>query len=208
MADIFDEINEELKRDRAQVLWAKYGKYVISAAAAVVLAVGLSQGYAAWTKNQIENAATSYQAALQTDDVAAALETSLSGLTDGYAMLAQFRIAAARADAGDAIGAEQTYLAISTDKSVGALYQQAAILLSVMNAGDGAAIADLQARLAPLITAAGAWQGLALELSAGLDLQAGNISAAQAKLDQLLALPEIPSDLRQRVRRLTTALKG
>ena len=37
MADIFDEIDEELKRDRTQELWTKYGKYVIAAAAAVVL---------------------------------------------------------------------------------------------------------------------------------------------------------------------------
>ncbi len=44
MADIFDEIDEDLKRDRAQELWARYGKFVIAAAAAVVLAVGSLQG--------------------------------------------------------------------------------------------------------------------------------------------------------------------
>ena len=60
MADIFDEIDEELKRDRAQVLWAKYGKYVLSAAAAIVLVVGASQGYNAWTKQQVETAALTH----------------------------------------------------------------------------------------------------------------------------------------------------
>lgn len=34
MADIFDEIDEELKQDRAKQVWARYGKYVIAAAAA------------------------------------------------------------------------------------------------------------------------------------------------------------------------------
>ena len=29
MADIFDEIDEDLKRDQMQVLWARYGKIVI-----------------------------------------------------------------------------------------------------------------------------------------------------------------------------------
>ncbi len=29
MADIFDEIEEELKQDRLNSLWAKYGKYLI-----------------------------------------------------------------------------------------------------------------------------------------------------------------------------------
>ena len=30
MADIFDEINEELKQDRMTALWRRYGKYVIA----------------------------------------------------------------------------------------------------------------------------------------------------------------------------------
>ena len=43
MADIFDEIDEELKQDRAKQVWARYGKYALSAAAAVVLGIGASQ---------------------------------------------------------------------------------------------------------------------------------------------------------------------
>lgn len=208
MADIFDEIDEELKRDRTQILWAKYGKYVISAVVAVIAAVALSQGYASWTKSQIEQAATNYDAALKADDVGAALETALPSLTDGYAMLAKFRAAAAKADADDMIGAEQAYLALSTDKSIDAFYQQAALLLSVMNAADGANAAELQARLLPLTGAAGGWQGLALEHSAALDLQAGNTAAAKAKLEQVLGLSEIPSDLRQRVARMVNILES
>ena len=34
MADIFDEIDEELKQDRTKELWTRYGKFVIAAAAA------------------------------------------------------------------------------------------------------------------------------------------------------------------------------
>ena len=30
MADIFDEINEELKQDRMTALWQRYGKYAVS----------------------------------------------------------------------------------------------------------------------------------------------------------------------------------
>lgn len=206
MADIFDEIDEELKRDRAQILWAKYGKYVISAAVAVIAAVALSQGYAAWTKSKIEQAATAYNEALKADDIDAALASTLPELTDGYAMLAKFRAAAAKAEAGDQIAAEQAYLALSADSSIDSFYQQAAVLLSVMNAADGAATAELQARLAPLADVAGGWQGLALELSAALDMKAGNRDAAKAKLEQLLDLPEIPSDLRQRAARLVNIL--
>ena len=36
MADIFDEIDEDLKRDQIQILWARYGKIVMAVVAAIV----------------------------------------------------------------------------------------------------------------------------------------------------------------------------
>ena len=52
MADIFDEINEDLKRDQMQELWSRYGKYVIIAVSLVVIGVGTRQGYTAWQDRQ------------------------------------------------------------------------------------------------------------------------------------------------------------
>ena len=52
MADIFDEIDEELKRDRTQELWAKYGKYVIAAAAAVVATPRKSDSHCRQSRRQ------------------------------------------------------------------------------------------------------------------------------------------------------------
>ena len=43
MADIFDEIDEELKKDKAKLLWARYGKFVIAAVAAKVALASDSQ---------------------------------------------------------------------------------------------------------------------------------------------------------------------
>ena len=40
MADVFDEVDEELRRDRAEKLWKKYGAYVMGAAVAIVVAAG------------------------------------------------------------------------------------------------------------------------------------------------------------------------
>ena len=207
MADIFDEIDEELKKDRAQVLWARYGKYLISAVAAVVLAVASAQGYKAWQTSQAETAANAYQAALEADDVAIALNDAIAGLTDGYEMLAQFRIAGEKAVNGDKLDAEMDYLALAEDKSIKPLYQQAALLLSVMNAPDGSDIAALQERLVPLTSVLGPWQGLAIELSAALDLQKGEALAARAKFEAIVALPEISPELRQRAQQMLTILQ-
>ena len=208
MADIFDEIDEDLKRDRAQELWARYGKFVIAAAAAVVLAVGSLQGYKTWTQSRAESAANAYQAALASESVVAALDATLPELTDGYTMLAQFRIAGEKAAAGDLADAETGYLALSKDKSIAPLYQQAALLLSVMSAPAEADTKKLQDRLAPLVSAAGPWQGLAMELSAALDLKTGDRAAAMSKIESLLTLPEISPELRQRANQLLIILKS
>ena len=52
MADIFDEINEELKQDRMTALWQRYGKYVIAFVIAVVAGVSLTQGYSYYTQKR------------------------------------------------------------------------------------------------------------------------------------------------------------
>ena len=208
MADIFDEIDEELKQDRTKELWTRYGKFVIAAAAAVVIGVGASQGYSAFMRSQAETAANLYQQALTSEDSIAALESSLGELTDGYAMLGRFQIAAGLAKAGDMTGAEAGYLAISSDSSVAPLYRDAALLMSAMNAPQGADAGDLQQRIAPLADGAGPWKGLALELSAAFDLQQGRTDAALSKLETIVALAETSPELRQRAARLVDILKS
>ena len=112
MADIFDEIDEELKRDQAKQVWALYGKYVVSAAAAVVLGVGASQGYTAWKHSQAETSANIYSRASR-PVTPLPCSASLGDLTDGYALLGRFRIAAGKAGEGDATAAEGIYLGIA-----------------------------------------------------------------------------------------------
>ena len=64
MADIFDEVNEDLKRDQMQKLWSRFGKYVILAVSIVVLGVGGRQGYTTWHNHQVSTAATASSSAL------------------------------------------------------------------------------------------------------------------------------------------------
>ena len=207
MADIFDEIDEELKRDRTQELWTKYGKYVIGAAAAVVLGVGASQGFNAWTHSQAETSANLYHQVLAADDALTQLQAEAGNMTDGYALLARFQLAAAHALADDLVSAELAYAALAADKTVPALYQQAAQLLAVMNAPAGSDVGALQDSLSSLVEG-GPWQPLALELSAALDLQNGDNAAAIAKLETLINLAETPNELRQRASRLVQVLNS
>ena len=206
MADIFDEIDEDLKRDQMQLLWARYGKIVIVAVAAIVLIVALRQSYSAWQTSKVEASASAYQQALKSDDVVTALEAQLGELTAGYAMLAKFQIAAEQAASDDFLAAEASYLALASDASLDPLYQQAATLLSVMVAPQDADVLALVSRLSDLETAAGPWQAMALETGAGLALRNDNKDAAVAKYKKLVEMADVPTGVRQRAERMIVML--
>ena len=206
MADIFDEINEDLKRDQMQLLWARYGKIVMAAVTAIVLLVALRQGFTIWQASQAEASASAYQKALLSDNVIAALEAQRDQLSDGYAMLAQFQIAAQQAASDNFAAAEATYLALASDSSLDPLYQQAATLLSVMVAPQDADASALTIRLSDLETAAGPLQAMALETGAGLALRNGNKDAAAAKYKILTEMADVPEGMRQRAERMIVML--
>ena len=206
MADIFDEIDEDLKRDQMQLLWARYGKIVMAAVATIVLLVALRQGYIAWQTSQAEASASAYQQALKSDDVVTALEAQRGQLTGGYAMLAQFQIAAEQAASDDFVAAEASYLALASDASLDPLYQQAATLLSVMVAPQDADVSALMARLSDIETAVGPWQAMALETGAGLALRNGNRDAAVAKYKKVVQMADVPTGVRQRAQRMIVIL--
>ena len=132
------------------------------------------------------------------DDVTSSLETAAPELNEGYALLAEFRSAAALAQDGKAAEAEQRYLALAERTDAEQIYRDLALLLSVMHAPQTADAADLQARLEPLASASSSLQGLALEQMVALDLRRGDSAAAIEKLNRLVALTDIPTSLRQR----------
>ena len=208
MADIFDEVNEDLKRDQMQKLWSRLGKYVILVVSIVVLGVGGRQGYTTWQDHKAATAATAYHNALGAGDLKTVLTAELDQLSSGYSMLAKFRIAAAQASAEDYAAAEESYLALSTDPAVKQLYQQAAILLSVMNAPMNRSADELLTRLAVMESQAGPWQAMALEQAAGLALRTGDRRTAVAKYTKLAGLSDAPPGVRQRANQMLKILGG
>ncbi len=208
MADIFDEINEELKQDRMTALWQRYGKYVIAFVIAVVAGVSLTQGYSYYTQKRDARSADVFFNAILSDDELVTLEAAKEELSDGYVLLAEFRLAAALAENDQAAEAEQHYLSIAARDDIQRIYRDIALLLSVMQAPESTQLSDLQIRLDPLISSASPLKGLALEQAAALDVRRGNKAAAIKKLNELVALTDIPASLRQRASQILTVLEN
>ena len=203
--EFINEIDREMREDRWRQLWRRYGVLVIAAALGVVLFVAGRQGFVAWQESSRNSAANAYLAALGSEGPSA-LEGLAAEGGEGYPMLARFQLAVRLVEAGDNAAAEQAYLDLAGDGSIGDYYRDAALILSVMNAGPATAVPEREARLSPLAEGEGPWRYLAGEVLIGLALEHGDRAAASERAARLREIGDLPPDIEQRLRLLETAL--
>lgn len=103
MADIFHEVEEDLRRDQATAIWKKYGTYIIGAVLLLVLVVAAHWGWTKYATNRQMQASADFLSAASTSDLKAR-ETALAKVAaEGgvYGVLARFRLAETAIEAGD-----------------------------------------------------------------------------------------------------------
>ena len=64
MADIFHEVDEEVRRERLQKLWDRYSIYIIALAVLIVASIGAWRGYEYWQAKQAAAAGAQFETAL------------------------------------------------------------------------------------------------------------------------------------------------
>ncbi len=214
MADIFKEVDEDLRRDNAAKVWKKYGALIIGAAVVVILAVAGLQVWRAYDLDQrgkrSDQFATALDAAATGDTVSA--QEALRGLSDptagGYRGLAAFEEARLRADNGDIDGAIVIWDRLAETSSLGESLQAAAVILSVLHQIDTGDAQALRQRLEPLTTEGQAYRAAALELSALLALRQGDQEAARTLYSSIADDRNAPAGARGRATQMLAALKG
>ncbi len=207
MADIFREVDEEVRRDKALDFWKKYQNLLIGLALIVVVATA---GWRFW-ENQRQKAAeetgAKYQAALQLarENKNDEAERAFSQLTrvdqPGYALLARFKVAAATAVRDPAAGAK-AYDLLAADAAVDPVLQDVARLRSAMLLLDGPDASEARRRLEVMSATGGAFRYTARELLAVAALKTNDYEAAGKWLDMLVVDQQTPPDLRQRAEAL------
>lgn len=214
MADIFDEIEEDLRKERAKKLWDRYGWIVVVVAGAIVLGVAGWRGWQWYQAREAAAAADRFLAAAATADrgeARAAIDTfaQLSGdAPAGYRMLARLREAAAKAKAGESAEAVALYQSLAGDASAPPLYREIATLLAVMHQIDTGDPAALAQRLAPLAAPGGAFRFSAQELQAVLAVRRGDREGARTLLEALANNESAPQGVRRRAGEMLAALGG
>jgi len=214
VADIFKEVDEDLRRDNAAKVWKKYGAYMVGAAVAVVLAVAGVQAWRAYDLNRRSKLSDQFAAALESvakGDTAAAQE-ALRQLGDptagGYHSLAALEEARILAKNGDVPGAVAIWDQIAGNSSLGPGLQTAALLLSVLHQIDSGDAPSLRARLEPLTAEGQPYRAAALEMSALLALRQGDTAAARTFYSTIADDRASPPGARARATQMLAAFKG
>ncbi|CAM5766203.1 hypothetical protein LMIY3S_01742 [Labrys miyagiensis] len=203
MTDIFQEVSEDMRRERAQKLWAKYGNYVIGAAAAVVLGVAAFVAYQRYEQQQADAQGARFQSAValaqagKTADAAATLSALAKDGNAGYQTLARFRLAAETATDKLADGIK-AYDTLAADPSVDPLLQGLAKIRAGYLMVDSASYADIAARIEPLAAADQPWRHSAREILGLSAWKAKDLTNAAKWYQAIITDKDVPASLRQR----------
>lgn len=209
MADIFNEIDEDLRRERFGRLWTRYGGFVIGLAVLIVVAVAGWRGYEWWKLKQDQAAGAQFEAAqkLASDGKTAEAEAAFVALekdgTSGYRLLARFRAADELAKT-NAAAAVADYDALAKDPSVSALMQNVAQVRAALLLVDTASLADIEGRMKPLDTPEGAFRHSAREIIGLAQYKAGDYKAATETFTAILNDGQTPPGLRRRAELMRT----
>jgi hypothetical protein len=215
VADIFKEVEEDLRREKLEKLWQRYGRAVIALAVLVVVGTAGSVAWQRYQQHREAQLAEQYGAAIAlsdptTGDLAKA-DAALANITDaggGYGALAALERAAVKAKAGDLDGAGKIYDGLASDSGAPAALRDLARLLKAMRLVDSGDPAALTASLAPLMAPENPWRFSATELTAVLALKSGDQKRATELFTQLADDLAAPSSLRARAAEMAAALKG
>jgi hypothetical protein len=211
VSDIFREIDEELRRDNLLKLWARYGRYIIAAAAVALVVAG---GVVAWREHQLtERRAQSSRYAgaltLARDGKgadAAKVFAAIAQEGGGYAVLASFEEAALLAKSGDPSAAIADYDRIAATGDLDPGLRGLALLLSVMQSLPEAEARQTIERLAPLTESGNPWRPTAIELTALARLKSGDRGGALELYKGLADDLAAPASLRARAAEMAAAL--
>lgn len=208
MADIFDEVEEDLRKARFEQLVKKYWPYLLSAAVLVVVVIG---GWRFYEHRQAQASAAAgarFEAALRLSrtDGAEAEKQFQALATDapsGYRILSRFRQATELA-ARDREAAVRAYDALAADAAIGALLQDVARIRAAYLLVDSAPSAEVSRRVESLAVPGNAFRHSARELLVLAALKAGDRPAAERWLKAISDDTETPQGVRGRAELMST----
>ena len=211
MSELFDEVDEDVRREQLKKLWDKYSIYFIALMVLVVAAVGGWRGYQYLEAKKAAEAGAAFEKAVELSEqdkhteAEAAFTDLAAKAPSGYRTLARLR-AAAEAAARDPKAAAKIYDDIAADRGVGSEWQDLAKLRAAGLLLDSAGYADMQQRLEASATPKSTFRHSAREMLALSAWRNNDMTAARKWLDAIAEDGETPPGLRSRAEALQALL--
>jgi len=204
VADIFHEVDEEVRREQLKKLWDRYSIYLIALAVLIVAGIGAWRGYEWWEAKKAAVAGAKFEAAVGLSEAGkhaeaeAAFYQVAAEAPGGYRALARLRAAAELAQVRPADGAK-AFDDLAADASLGSTLQDLAALRAGMLLIDSAPLAEMKRRLDPLAEPDRTFRHSARELLALSAWRSHDFTAARHYIDMIATDAETPPGTRARV---------
>ena len=211
MSELFDEVDEDVRRDQLKKLWDQYSIFIIAAALLIIAAVGGWRGYQYLEAQKAAEAGAAFDKAVELseaskhDEAEKAFTDLAAKAPSGYRMLARLR-AAAEVASGDPQAAAKLYDGIAADRSVGVAEQDLARIRAAGLLLDTSSYPDMLQRLEPSTGPEATFRHTARELLALSAWRTGDTAAARKWLDLIANDAETPPSLRSRAEALQALL--
>lgn len=211
MSELFDEVDEEVRREQLKKLWDKYSIYVVALAVLIVAGVGGWRGYQYLEAKKAAEAGAAFDRAAELSDqnkhveAEAAFADLAAKAPYGYRILARLRTAAEIA-ARDKPAAAKMFDDISADSSVPASERDLARIRAAQLLLETTTYPNMLQRLEPATSKDGAFRHSARELLALSAWRANDATATRQWLDLIANDGETPPGLRSRAEALQALL--
>jgi hypothetical protein len=211
VSELFDEVDEDVRRDQLKKLWDQYSIYIVAGALLIIAAVGGWRGYQYLEAKKAAEAGAAFDKAVELSEAnkhteAEAAFTDLAAKApSGYRMLARLR-AAAEVATRDPQAAAKMYDDIAVDRSVGAAEQDLARVRAAGLLLDTATYPAMLTRLDAAAAPGATFRHTARELLALSAWRVNDATAARKWLDLIAGDGETPPSLRSRADALQALL--
>lgn len=213
MSDIFQEVDEEVRKDQYFQLWRAYGKYMFIGAAAIVFGTAAGVGWRGYDQSQRLDASHEFEKArtlLAQENDAAALQSFARLAQSGwgtYSVLAGFQEAAARAADGDREGAVAAYGQIAAETGERVLRDFAKLRAAMLLMDETGQWTEARGRLEEIAGEADPWRYSAREFLAVLARAERRDEDARSLYAGLAVDPETPRGIKTRAIEMMAALE-
>jgi hypothetical protein len=197
MTDVFDEINDDLRREKLNQFWKENGSWIIGGALGAVLLTGAMTAWRTWEYSR--DAAATTQLARLTDAADWSKVESFAASSDkNHAMMARFMAADAYLEKHQTDKAIALYNDIAATSGLDKTWRDLARIHSLSLRLDKDPPEALAKELAALSGSKDVWRYTALEMQALLAARQGHMQDAANILASITADPQAPEDMRQR----------